>query len=1294
MICATSGNIRTIVIALLSLIQCFSETTRLNAAERPLKVLLVTGGCCHDYDRQKLILPRGTSARADIEWTVVHQGGSTTDTAIPFYNDQNWAEGFDLVVHNECFADVRDKDFVDRILAPHRNGTPAVLIHCALHCYRVGDDRWFEFAGLQSPGHGPHYSYSAVNLKPDHPIMEGFGPAFVTPKGELYDAVRVFETATPLAAAERQSDGVPQVCVWTNEYRGTRVFGTTIGHYNETMAEPKYLDMLTRGILWAAGRDPQKDFHPTTEVIDESIKALVTAPLADTSVSSDRCCREGNLAHDKLVTFKSQQEGNDARHLVDGRLSTRWCADGAQVNEWIEVDLKDSHPVEGIRIHWEMQQNVAYRYRIDVSRDGKDWTQLINESGNREPNGVAEHQFEPTQMRHVRITYLGTNTGHWGSIRELEVTSGPLPKFDPVAAGGSITADDIQAPDGFDTTVFAGPPAVNYPVCITTSANGEVFVGIDEQGSLGKEAGRGRVVRCRDTDGDGKADQINDFAKMDHPRGLIYDNGSLWVLHPPFFSVFRDTNGDGVSDESKVLIEGISTDEVNQRGADHTTNGIRMGIDGWIYIAVGDFGFTNAIGKDGTRLSRRGGGVVRVRPNGHEMEIFSWGQRNIVDIAIDPRMNIFTRDNTNDGGGWDIRLSHVMQTANYGYPSLYINFSDEIMPPLADYGGGSGCGALYLHDDRWPAPFNSTLLTCDWGRSEVYSHHMPENGPTFDAEQQTFLKIPRPTDADLDCSGRLFVTSWKNGNFSYDGPNIGFVGLITPRGYVPHPTPDLKKLRKQQLLTLITESSAATQLAAQRELLRRFESTPSEDTLTADDAIRQLIQMASSPGTSLSGRTAAVYTIAQIDSPTALSALETLAAAAAHSSEQDATTEAAVRCIADRRGRIQVSVVNVILNALTHHSQRVQAAAIVAAGRCAEVLKEYPEQRDQLAAALLKLSVFHRSKAQPDGDRWRQADPDRVLSHLARKSLADLAAVDICIKALSGPERDGALAALSQRHSPEVVNGLFQVLGTNRDAQLRNAVWTTLIRLYHQEADFVKGWWGTRPDTTGPYYDRAEWSETKRIHEALLTALGERDETLTQHITEQLKRHQISLSENDRPTNQMSAESEKPIVLVKADPLNPNQIGNLGLDVLIDRTVAVPGDPEKGKILFQQQSCIQCHTYANGMLPKGPHLVDIGKRYKRRELIESIVKPSAKIAQGFDTWTFALTSGQVHSGFVVLESAETILIRENTGVSRELMQDEIEERVRQEVSMMPNGIVDSLTPEQLADLLAWLESLK
>ena len=117
-------------------------------------------------------------------------------------------------------------------------------------------------------------------------------------------------------------------------------------------------------------------------------------------------------------------------------------------------------------------------------------------------------------------------------------------------------------------------------------------------------------------------------------------------------------------------------------------------------------------------------------------------------------------------------------------------------------------------------------------------------------------------------------------------------------------------------------------------------------------------------------------------------------------------------------------------------------------------------------------------------------------------------------------------------------------------------------------------------------------------------------------------------------------------------------------------------------------------TDQDGQQPKGPHLVDIGKRYRRAELIESVVKPSEKIAQGFDTYAFITVDGQVLTGFVVSESAEDIQIRRDNGLPLTLIQEDIEDRAKQSTSMMPEGLVDNITPEQLADLLAYLESLR
>ena len=202
---------------------------------------------------------------------------------------------------------------------------------------------------------------------------------------------------------------------------------------------------------------------------------------------------------------------------------------------------------------------------------------------------------------------------------------GYRPQFNFGPPGGNRTltpVDDktisqvVKAPPGFKVSLFAAPPKVGYPVTLSVAPDGAVYVAVDEQGSLGRTPGGGRVVRCIDDNGDGKADRVNVFAKMDHPRGVIAQDGKVWVLHPPLLSLFVDEDGDGTSDRQHVLVSGLTTSLIDERGGDHTTNGIRMGLDGWIYIAVGDYGFHGAKGKDGTTLSQRGGGILRVRPDG------------------------------------------------------------------------------------------------------------------------------------------------------------------------------------------------------------------------------------------------------------------------------------------------------------------------------------------------------------------------------------------------------------------------------------------------------------------------------------------------------------------------------------------------------------------------------------------------------------------------------------------------------------------------------------------------------
>lgn len=239
---------------------------------KPLRVLLVTGGCCHDYAKQRLILAEGLSTRANIEVEFAHTDDKSTKASFEMYKNADWAKGYDVVIHDECSADVKDKAYVDNITNAHLNGVPAVNLHCAMHSYRVGefrtavkpgspDAQWFDLIGLQSTGHGPQEPIDIKYTDKSHPITAGLAD-WTTIKEELYNNIQVLG-AHPLATGRqtvKNKDGSTKeaeaIVAWTNEYgpKKTRVFSTTVGHNNDTVADARYLDLVTRGVLWAAGK--------------------------------------------------------------------------------------------------------------------------------------------------------------------------------------------------------------------------------------------------------------------------------------------------------------------------------------------------------------------------------------------------------------------------------------------------------------------------------------------------------------------------------------------------------------------------------------------------------------------------------------------------------------------------------------------------------------------------------------------------------------------------------------------------------------------------------------------------------------------------------------------------------------------------------------------------------------------------------------------------------------------------------------------------------------------------------
>ena len=118
-----------------------------------------------------------------------------------------------------------------------------------------------------SHNHGPHHAIRVEVTNRDHPITKNLPGSWQTPKGELYNIAKVWPKTTPLATGVSKDPKKTNLCVWTSQYGKARVFGTTIGHHNETMQQEVYLDMVAAGLLWAVDKldkdgQPAKGYGP------------------------------------------------------------------------------------------------------------------------------------------------------------------------------------------------------------------------------------------------------------------------------------------------------------------------------------------------------------------------------------------------------------------------------------------------------------------------------------------------------------------------------------------------------------------------------------------------------------------------------------------------------------------------------------------------------------------------------------------------------------------------------------------------------------------------------------------------------------------------------------------------------------------------------------------------------------------------------------------------------------------------------------------------------------------------
>lgn len=163
--------------------------------------------------------------------------------------------------------------------------------------------------------------------------------------------------------------------------------------------------------------------------------------------------------------------------------------------------------------------------------------------------------------------------------------------------------------------------------------------------------------------------------------------------------------------------------------------------------------------------------------------------------------------------------------------------------------------------------------------------------------------------------------------------------------------------------------------------------------------------------------------------------------------------------------------------------------------------------------------------------------------------------------------------------------------------------------------------------------------------------------------------------------------------------LPPEQrVKTLGMNFDPQKLLAAKSDARRGSELVsmtgKMAACLACHIINGSGRDFGPDLSKIGARMTREQILDSLHQPSRTIAKGYETWLLTLKDGSVQTGFVVNPGDTAVTLKLPTGQPQTFERSLIKSQKVEPVSLMPEGLLQSMTEQEAADVIAFLSSLK
>ena len=716
-------------------------------------------------------------------------------------------------------------------------------------------------------------------------------------------------------------------------------------------------------------------------------------------------------------------------------------------------------------------------------------------------------------------------------------------------------------------------------------------------------------------------------------RGLLYAHGALYANanNSKTLVRLRDTKGTGQFDETTELLK-------TEGGVGHGRNHLKLGPDGWLWIAHGNnvhlpknlstnsplrnFAHDRLIpcpwdaGMFDGDVLLPAGHILRMKPDGTEVQLWAGGLRNPLDVAFNEHGDLFTFDADME---WDVgcpwympnRVLHIVPGADYGWrrgtgrwPAWY----PDTLPSVVDIGLASPTAVTFGHGAKFPAKYQKAFYICDWAYGRILAVHMTPQGASYTGTSELFVG-GRPlnvTDVCIGPDGAMWFTTGGRGTQSglY---RVSYSGLLHPE---TSPTS--------------TEAVRAKALAHTRTTRRDYETWGTER---------------STPPPLITGRDAHLRYAGRL---------------------------AYERQPVERWGKW----------ALTNDATPVRLELGLALARFG----------DTASKARLLENLF----------TLRAGDAEEQI-----RALRVLALTFIRLGAPDEVQRQTTLNWLEPLYpnaSPRVNQMLVELLVYLRSPQviaktlplLRAATASEDLLLYPFYLRYARDGW--TPDARRTVFDALDRAERLPGGRTYFTSIANvRKEFLASLTPEE----RVALARSAGVPPAAGSKANLPAV----PP--PRFVKDWKLADLEPRLAEVgKGRSYEGaRTALLTAQCVHCHRVSNDpAFPNsviGPELLAVGARFSRRDLLLHIIEPSAVIDEKFRQTRLLLKDGDDVSGMVEREADNKLFVRPSPLEEKllEVAVTNVRERRLSEVSPMPSGLLNGLRLEQILDLLAYLEAV-